>query len=122
MGFLGLWNMYLSTGQAVQPRRISQDMLEGLFGTIREISGDSSTQTVQSYGYAINKSTIMMQMTSEIHSLNYGSADGSVCMLTEGIAGQRHIVTHRARRYLAIMRLNPTFIRRIFQELLNDNL
>src|SRR5436853_5587459 len=46
-GFLGI----VLVNWPVQPRRISQDMLEGLFGTIREMGGDSSTQTVQSYGY-----------------------------------------------------------------------
>ncbi|CAG8794076.1 11786_t:CDS:1, partial [Dentiscutata erythropus] len=45
-------------GAVIQPRRVSQDMLEGLFGTIREMGSNSSTQTVQSYGYAINKLTI----------------------------------------------------------------
>jgi len=30
---------------AIEPRRVSQDMLEGLFGTIRQLGGDSSTQT-----------------------------------------------------------------------------
>ena len=29
-------------GSMIQPRRILQDMLEGLFGTIRELGGDSS--------------------------------------------------------------------------------
>ncbi|RIB22950.1 hypothetical protein C2G38_2033159 [Gigaspora rosea] len=33
-------------GAAIQPRRVSQDMLEGLFGTIREMGSDSSTQTL----------------------------------------------------------------------------
>ncbi|CAG8826555.1 5401_t:CDS:2, partial [Racocetra persica] len=66
----------------IQLRRVSQNMLEGLFGTIRKMGGDSSTQTVQSYGYVINKLTITMQMTSEIKSLNYGSADG-LDMLTD---------------------------------------
>ena len=30
-------------------------MLEGLFGTIRELGGDSSTQTLKSYGHTLNK-------------------------------------------------------------------
>ncbi|CAG8801569.1 30904_t:CDS:1, partial [Racocetra persica] len=45
------------------------------------MGGDSSTQTVQSYGYAINKLTITMQMTSEIRSLNYGLANSLGCAL-----------------------------------------
>ncbi|CAG8706743.1 773_t:CDS:2, partial [Dentiscutata erythropus] len=67
----------------IQPRRISQDMLEGLFRTIREIGGDSSIQTVQSYGYAMNKLTITMQMTLEIQSLNYGLANSSGCIFAD---------------------------------------
>ncbi|CAG8562178.1 945_t:CDS:2 [Diversispora eburnea] len=31
------------------------NMLEGLFGTIRELGGDSSTHTLKSYGYSLNK-------------------------------------------------------------------
>ena len=58
-------------------------MLEGLFGTIREIGGDSSIQTVQFYGYAMNKLTITIQITLEIQSLNYGSADSLDCMLAD---------------------------------------
>ncbi|CAG8766935.1 27683_t:CDS:2, partial [Dentiscutata erythropus] len=46
-GFLGIIEYVLSEwpNAMIQPRRISQDMLEGLFGTIREMNGDSSTQT-----------------------------------------------------------------------------
>ncbi|CAG8827231.1 14210_t:CDS:1, partial [Racocetra persica] len=42
---------------------------------------NSSIQMVQFYGYAINKLIITMQITSEIQSLNYGSANSSGCML-----------------------------------------
>ncbi|CAG8634317.1 26928_t:CDS:2, partial [Racocetra persica] len=90
----------------IQPRRVSQNMLESLFGTIREMGGNSSTQTVQSYGYAINKLTITIQMTSEIKSLNYGLADG-LGMLTD------------LKRRVKIL---STFSHQIFQELLNDDL
>ncbi|CAG8712027.1 1049_t:CDS:2, partial [Acaulospora morrowiae] len=67
-GFLGIVEYVLNNclGAIIQPKRISQDMLEGLFGMIREMGDDSSTQTIQSYGYAMNKLTITMQMTSEI--------------------------------------------------------
>jgi len=84
-GFLGIVEYVLTNwpGAIIQPRRLSQDMLEGLFGSIREMAGDSSTHTVQSYGYAMNKLTITMQMTSEIQSLNYGLADGSGCVLAD---------------------------------------
>ena len=84
-GFLGIVKYVLNNcpGAMIQPKRISQDMLEGLFGTIREMGGDSFTQTIQSYRYAMNKLMITMQMTSEIRSLNYGSADGTGCALTD---------------------------------------
>ncbi|CAG8799798.1 13373_t:CDS:1, partial [Dentiscutata erythropus] len=52
-------------------------MLEGLFETIREMSGNSSAQTVQFYGHAINKLILTMQTTSKIQSLNYGLANSS---------------------------------------------
>ncbi|CAG8850773.1 34991_t:CDS:2, partial [Racocetra persica] len=54
-----------------------------LFGSIREMAGDSSTHTVQFYEYAINKLTITMQMISEIQSLNYGLADSSGYVLAD---------------------------------------
>ena len=56
-GFLGMINFFLKKypNSIIQLRRISQDMLEGLFGTIRELGGDSSTHTLKSYGYALNK-------------------------------------------------------------------
>ncbi|CAJ0758891.1 4747_t:CDS:2, partial [Entrophospora sp. SA101] len=60
---------------AIQPRRISQDMLEGLFGTICELSGDSSTQTLQGYGHALNKYQITALESSEVKSFNYGNAN-----------------------------------------------
>jgi len=56
-GFLGMLTFFLNKypNSMIQPRRISQDMLEGLFGTIRELGGDSSTQTLKSYGHTLNK-------------------------------------------------------------------
>src|SRR3954471_12388216 len=64
-------------GSIIQPRRVSQDMLEGLFGTIREFGGDSSTQTLKSYGHALNKYQATALVTSEIKSINYGKTDSS---------------------------------------------
>ncbi|PKB95608.1 hypothetical protein RhiirA5_385891 [Rhizophagus irregularis] len=61
----------------IQPKRISQDMLEGLFGTIRELGGDSSTQTLKSYGYDLNKYQITTLVSTEIKSVNYGVADST---------------------------------------------
>jgi hypothetical protein len=78
-GFLGMLEYVLSkhNGAAIQPRRISQDMLEGLFGTIRQLSGDSSTQTLQGYGHALNKYRVTALVSSEVRSINYGNADST---------------------------------------------
>ncbi|RIA83429.1 hypothetical protein C1645_833862 [Glomus cerebriforme] len=59
----------------IEPRRISQDMLEGLFGTIRQLGGDSSTQTLKGYGNALNKFQITALVTAEIKSVNYGTSN-----------------------------------------------
>nr|CAG8602237.1 16007_t:CDS:2 [Entrophospora candida] len=53
----------------------TRDMLEGLFGTIHELSGDSSTQTLQGYGHALNKYQITALESSEVKSFNYGNAN-----------------------------------------------
>jgi hypothetical protein len=78
-GFLGMLEFFLKKypGSMVQPKCISQDMLEGLFGIIRELGGDSSTQTLKSYGHALNKYQITTLVSSEIKSVNYGKADGT---------------------------------------------
>ena len=64
-------------GSIIQSRRISQDMLEGLFGTICELGGDSSTQTLKSYGHALNKYQVTTLVSSEIKSINYGKTDST---------------------------------------------
>ena len=78
-GFLEILEFILKKypGSIIQPRRISQDMLEGLFGTIRELGGDSSTQTLKSYGHALNKYQITTLISSEIKSVNYGIANST---------------------------------------------
>ncbi|PKY34245.1 hypothetical protein RhiirB3_532766 [Rhizophagus irregularis] len=78
-GFLGIIAFILNKypGSMIQPKRISQDMLEGLFGTIRELGGDSSTQTLKSYGYDLNKYQITTLVSTEIKSVNYGVADST---------------------------------------------
>src|SRR5947208_12659383 len=81
-------------GSIIQSRRISQDMLEGLFGTIRELGGDSSTQTLKSYGHALNKYQVTALVSSEVKSMNYGIADAT------GIG-----ITTLTRRYLYFMLL-----------------
>ncbi|UZO28611.1 uncharacterized protein OCT59_022128 [Rhizophagus irregularis] len=52
-------------------------MLEGLFGTIRELGGNSFTQTLKSYGYVLNKYQIITLASTEIKSINYGEADST---------------------------------------------
>jgi hypothetical protein len=76
-GFLEMLKFMLNKypGSMIQPKRISQDLLEGFFGTIRELGGDSSTQTLNSYGHALNKYKITALFSSEVKSLNYGNAD-----------------------------------------------
>jgi hypothetical protein len=64
-------------GAMIQAKRILQDMLKGLFGTIWELGGDSSTQTLKSYGHVLNKYQITMLVSSEIKSVNYGETDGT---------------------------------------------
>ena len=78
-GFIGMLTYILNKypSAMIQVKRISQDMLEGLFGTIRELGGDSSTQTLKSYGHALNKYQITMLVSSEIKSVNYGETDGT---------------------------------------------
>lgn len=76
-GFLGMIEeiFTLYPNSIIEPRRISQDMLEGLFGTIRQLGGDFSTQTLKGYGHALNKFQVTGKMTSEIKSLNYGKSN-----------------------------------------------
>jgi|GEM_PF-3028675 len=78
-GFLEMLTFFLRKypGSVIQPRRISQDMLEGLFGTIRQLGGDSSTQTLKSYGHSLNKYQVTALVSSELKSINYGEADGT---------------------------------------------
>lgn len=83
-GFLGMINYFLKKypGSMIQPRRISQDMLEGLFGNIRELGGDSSTHTLKSYGHALNKYQVTALVSSEVKSINYGKADSTGAGIT----------------------------------------
>ncbi|RHZ60331.1 hypothetical protein Glove_355g33 [Diversispora epigaea] len=70
-GFLDMLKFILNKypGAIIQPKRF--------FGTIRELGGDSSTQTLKSYGHALNKYKITSLVSSEIKSLNYGKADAA---------------------------------------------
>ncbi|EXX61592.1 hypothetical protein RirG_169770 [Rhizophagus irregularis DAOM 197198w] len=76
-GFLGMIKeiFTLYPDSVIEPRRVSQDILEGLFGTIRQLGGDSSTQTLKGYGHALNKFRVTARMTSELKSVNYGKSN-----------------------------------------------
>ena len=103
-GFLGmltfLFNKYPNS--MIQPRRISQDMLEGLFGTIRELGGDSSTQTLKSYGHALNKYQVTALVSSEIKSINYGKAEGIGTGINTLI--RRYILIKLSFKYMKILK------------------
>ena len=57
-------------------------MLEGLFGVIRELRGDSSTQTLKSYRHALNKYQVTALVSSELKSVNYGITDAAGISIT----------------------------------------
>ena len=78
-GFLGMLEFIFKKypNSMIQPKRISQDMLEGLFGIIREIGGDASTHTLKSYGHALNKYQVTALVSSEVKSINYGEANNT---------------------------------------------
>ena len=109
-GFLGMLTFVLNKypGSIIQPRRISQDMLEGLFGTIRELGGDSSTQTLKSYGHALNKYQVTTLVSSEIKSINYGKTDSTGSGITTLI-----------RRYVLII-INYYFMYFIYKKLFKN--
>ncbi|CAJ0751439.1 9385_t:CDS:2 [Entrophospora sp. SA101] len=131
-GFLGMLEYILSRYKiaAIQPRRISQDMLEGLFGTIRELSGDSSTQTLQGYGHALNKYQITALESSEVKSFNYGNANN--------VGSGMHFLSRRDYRKQMSNESNPALVslnlhssrlvtlsllsQKIFETLLQDDL
>ena len=74
-GFIGLLEFILNKypGSMVQAWRVLQDTLEGLFGVIRELGG----QTLKSYGHALNKYQVIALVSSEIKSINYGIANNT---------------------------------------------
>ncbi len=111
-GFLRILTYILKKypGSVIQPRRISQDMLEGLFGTIRELGGDSSTQTLKSYGHALNKYQVITLVLSEIKSINYGKAEGigtGITILLRRYISSNYYLIHwyiKILKYLLIIR------------------
>ncbi|RHZ53791.1 hypothetical protein Glove_437g22 [Diversispora epigaea] len=59
----------------IQSKRISQDMFEGLFGTIHKLGEDSSTHTLKFYGYSLNKYQLLSLFSREVKSINYRSTN-----------------------------------------------
>ncbi|RHZ82966.1 hypothetical protein Glove_102g94 [Diversispora epigaea] len=76
-GFLEMLSFFLKNypDSIIQPKCISQDTLEGLFGTIQLMGGDASTQILKSYSHALNKYQIIALVSFEVKSINYGKAD-----------------------------------------------
>ncbi|GBB84076.1 hypothetical protein RclHR1_10700004 [Rhizophagus clarus] len=133
-GFLGMIEFILKKypGSMIQPRRISQDMLEGLFGTIRELGGDSSTQTLKSYGHSLNKYQVTALFSSEIKSINYGKANSIGTGITSLVRrdSQKDKNYHEEnkensniyQKYNARLLQLSAFSRKIFESILADNL
>ncbi|UZO08709.1 uncharacterized protein OCT59_028962 [Rhizophagus irregularis] len=130
-GFLGMVKeiFTLYPNSTVKPRRISQDMLEGLFGTIRQLGGDSSTQTLKGYGHALNKFQVTAKMTSEIKSFNYGESSHNGMEfdhLTRYDCRTKKLKDNNTHPTLLnhVTRLSNMFpfTRRIFESLLLDDL
>lgn len=67
-GFLEILTFFLNKSM-IQPKCISQDMLEGLFGTIHEFGGDLVIQTLKSYGHVLNKYQATALVTFKIKVL-----------------------------------------------------
>ncbi|RHZ81760.1 hypothetical protein Glove_117g324 [Diversispora epigaea] len=133
-GFLGMLNYMFNKypGSMVQPKRISQDLLEGFFGTIRELGGDSSTQTLNSYGYALNKYKITALFSSEVKSLNYGNADNIGTGITKlarrdyrkdknKLKDNKENKNICQKHSIRLVQLS-NFSQRVFEDLLNDEL
>ncbi|RHZ81287.1 hypothetical protein Glove_122g148 [Diversispora epigaea] len=116
----------------IQPKRISQDILEGLFGTIREMGGDSSTQTLKSYGHTLNKYQFTALISSEVKSINYGKADcngfGITTLVRRDYRKDKKIfLNNKENNYFYLKHEKKliqltSFSRSIFENLLLDNL
>ncbi|GBC15363.2 hypothetical protein GLOIN_2v1776914 [Rhizophagus irregularis DAOM 181602=DAOM 197198] len=108
-----------------------KDMLEELFGNIRELGRDSSTHTLKSYGHALNKYQVTALVSSEVKSINYGKADSTGAGITtlerrdyrkdkkisvkndENITDQKH--------FIRLAQLSSLFSN-VFKNLFADNL
>ncbi|RHZ65016.1 hypothetical protein Glove_319g83 [Diversispora epigaea] len=115
----------------IQPKRISQDLLEGFFGTIRELGGDSSTQTLSSYGHALNKYKITALCSSEVKSLNYGNIDnigtGVTTLARRDYRKDKKSINDKENKNIyqkhsiRLAQLS-SFSQRVFKNILNDEL
>ncbi|PKK62755.1 hypothetical protein RhiirC2_717464 [Rhizophagus irregularis] len=115
--FLEILTFFLNKypNSMIQPKHISQDMLEGLFGTIRELGGDSSTQTLKSYRHALNKYQVTALVTSEIKSINYGKTNSA----GSGITTLTRRLEHSHQEYL-LWGSKPLHAWKVITTLLND--
>ncbi|GBC17438.2 hypothetical protein GLOIN_2v1803661 [Rhizophagus irregularis DAOM 181602=DAOM 197198] len=120
-GFLGMIKeiFTLYPDSVIEPRRVSQDILEGLFGTIRQLGGDSSTQTLKGYGHALNKFRVTARMTSELKSVNYGKSNHTG-MEFDCLTRYMHS-TLLLSNATQLSNMSP-FVRKIFEVLLLDDL
>ncbi|RIB02821.1 hypothetical protein C2G38_2226769 [Gigaspora rosea] len=105
----------------IQPRRVLQDMLEGLFGTIRQLRGDSSTYTIQSYRSVLNKFQITAQMSRELKSINYGQAEISGYTSNKKSSNCKYKLPTSQQQSTNLIFLSELG-HRVFGELLNDDL
>ncbi|PKC04147.1 hypothetical protein RhiirA5_422676 [Rhizophagus irregularis] len=130
-GFLGMVEeiFTLYPNSTIEPRRISQVMLEGLFGTIRQLGGDSSTQTLKGYGHALNKFQVTAKITSEIKSLNYGKSNHNGmefdCLTRYDYRTKKsknNNIHPTLLNHITRLSTMSVFTRRIFESLLLDDL
>ncbi|CAG8605495.1 5830_t:CDS:2, partial [Diversispora eburnea] len=125
-GFIGMLDFLLKKypGSMIQSKRISQDILEGLFGTIRELGGDSSTHTLKSYGYSLNKYQLSSLFSREVKSINYGSANcigtGITTLARRKFLDKENNCFYQ-EHHIRLAQLLP-FSRTIFEDLLSENL
>ncbi|UZO24058.1 uncharacterized protein OCT59_016380 [Rhizophagus irregularis] len=100
--------------------------------TIHELGGDSSTQTLKSYGHTLNKYQITALISSEIKSVNYGIANSmgtgiASLMRRDYRKNKKHYEEDKennniCQKYNTRLLQLSTFSCGIFESLLTDNL
>ncbi|RHZ79688.1 hypothetical protein Glove_142g18 [Diversispora epigaea] len=112
----------------IEPCRISQDMLEGLFGTIQQLGGDSSTQTLKEYGHVLNKFQVTAKITSKIKSFNYRKSSNAGMEFNDLV---RYDYRKKSKNNKVHINLSEnvtqlsnmtSFTQQIFEELISNNL